>query len=417
MPLTEIAIKAAKPGAKPLKLTDEKGMHLLITTAGNRVWRWRYRFERTEKMLSFGSYPETTLKEARKLRDAARVLLGQGRDPSAERQAQKQNGVRASAPTANSFEKVAREFIALQSGKWTAYHTKYATRRLEGNVFGDLGKRPINEITGAELLATLRKVEKRGATEMVRRTRGLCSQVFQYGIAAGYCANDPAHAIVRALKPHVKKPMAAVAVSEFPALLHAIDRYDGDVQTRLGLQLITLTFLRTREFMGGEWNEIDFAQKIWKVPGWRMKMKAEHWAPLAPQAISILEELRDLNGSYPWIFPGQNPKKHMSKNTLISGLYRCGYHSQQTIHGFRSLASTILNEARKPTGERMFDPDVIERQLAHAERDPVRAAYNRAKHWPERVEMMAWWANHLDGLRSSLTATVRSSTNEATKRA
>ncbi len=149
-------------------------------------------------------------------------------------------------------------------------------------------------------------------------------------------------------------------------------------------------------------------------------MKAEHWVPLAPQAIRILEELRDLNGSYPWIFPGQNPKKHMSKNTLISALYRCGYHSQQTIHGLRSLASTILNEARKPAGGRMlrmFDADVIERQLAHAECDPVRAAYNRAKHWPERVEMMAWWADHLDRLRSSLTETVRSSTNEATKRA
>jgi integrase len=210
--------------------------------------------------------------------------------------------------------------------------------------------------------------------------------------------------------------MKAIPVEDLPDLLRAMDRYDGDVQTRLGLQLITLTFLRTREFIGGVWNEIDFDRNTWTVPGSRMKMKAEHLVPLAPQAIGILEQLRELNGSSQWIFPGRNnPKKHMSENTLIFGLYRCGYHSKQTIHGFRSLASTILNEARKPMGERMFDPDVIERQLAHAERDPVRAAYNRAKHWPERVEMMAWWADHLDRLRSSLTATVRSSTNPATK--
>jgi integrase len=407
MPLTELEIKNAKPRATPLKLTDDRGLFLLVTPAGNRIWRWRYRFERKEKMLALGSYPETSLKVARMLRDAARIRLAQGCDPSADRKAQKHRSVAAQLDadgavlTIPTLETVATEFIELNRPKWTPYHSKYVLRRLQRHIFEDLGRRPINEITGPELLAAIRKIEAAGTTEMSHRTRELCSQVFRFGIASGYCMNDPAHAIMRALVPHVSKPMKAVSVEEFPALLSSMDRYDGHMQTRLGLQLIALTFLRTREFIGGEWTEIDFEKKLWSVPAARMKMKADHMVPLAPQAIRILEDLRDLNASYQWIFPGLKPKKPMSTNTLIFALYRCGYHSKQTIHGLRSLASTILNEARKPTGERMFDPDAIERQLAHAERDPVRAAYNRAKHWPERVEMMAWWADHLDELRKA----------------
>ena len=408
MPLKELEIKNAKPGAAPIKLTDDRGLCLLITPKGSRLWRWRYRFERKEKMLGFGSYPEISLKEARKLRDAARVCLAQGRDPSAERKAQKKKSTAAkqpadkSAPVLRTFEAVALEFIELNRARWTAYHAKYVLRRLERHIFEDLGQSPIDEITGPQLLASIRKIEAAGTTEMSHRTRELCSQVFRFGIASGYCANDPAHGIMRALVPHVAKPMKAIPPEEFPGLLRAMDCYDGHMQTRLGLQLITLTFLRTREFIGGEWREIDFEKRIWTVPGARMKMKSEHLVPLAPQAIAILEQLYDLNGGYRWVFPGQNPKKHVSENTLIYALYRCGYHSKQTIHGLRSLASTVLNEARKPGGERMFDPDVIERQLAHAERDPVRAAYNRAKHWPERVEMMAWWADHIDMLRKKV---------------
>lgn len=397
--LTDMAAKAAKPQEKPYKLSDEKGLFLLIKPDGSKYWRLKYRFGGKEKLLALGVYGDVPLKEARERRERARDLLKAGKDPSEERKAAK-----AVKRSATDFEPVARDYAERQRNRWTAKHHANFLRRLELDIFPHLGQRPISEIEAPELLKVLRKVEDRGVYDLAHRLAQMCGAVFRYGIATGVCKRDIAADLRGALTPPKRKNMTAIRPEELPALLSKIATYDttrGDLQTRLGLQLLCLTFARTNELIGAEWREFELQARMWSVPAERMKMKREHLVPLSRQALAILEDLRPLTGSYRYVFAGRNPQQCMSNNTLLFALYRLGYRSRMTGHGFRSVASTILNGARKPTGDRLFHEDWIERQLAHVETNKVRGAYNKAEYLHERTLMMQWWGDYLDSLAAT----------------
>jgi len=391
MPLTATAIRNAKPGKNARRLFDAQGLYLEVSPSGGRWWRLKYRVAGAEKRISLGTFPEVSLAEARERRDAARKLLAQGLDPSSERKAERRA---AELRDANSFEAVAREWYAKQARTWTERHADDVLRRLEANLFPDLGARPVAEITAPELLAAARKVESRGAHDLAHRMVGVAGQVFRYAIASGRCERDPSGDLRGALTPHKARNQRAIKPEELPELLRAIDGYAniGDRQTALGLRLLCLTFVRTSELIGATWEEfrdLDGDAPTWEVPAERMKLKRPHVVPLARQAVAILEELRALSCGSRYVLPGRNPDVPISNNTLLFALYRLGYKGKMTGHGFRAVASSALNEAG-------FRADVIERQLAHVERSKVRGAYNRADYLPERRKMMAQWADMVD---------------------
>lgn len=409
MPLTDSEAKNARPRVRPYKLADSDGMFMLVKADGAKYWRFKYRLAGREKLISLGVYPAVSLKQARKRRDEARALIRDRKDPSAERKAQKRA---AKIAAANSFEAVAREYVANQSERWTAGHVKDVVRPLEKDVFPEIGARPIREIEPPELLDVLRNIEARGARDMAHRALQICGAIFRYGVASGRCKSDPSRDLKGALAPHVKRHMARLRQEELPELLAKIDAYDrehgGDAVTRLALQLMAGTFLRTNELIGAQWTEIDFAKATWTVPASRMKLKKAqktgpnarpHIVPLSGQVLAVLAETKALSGGSRFVFPGRNWAKPVSNNTMLYALYRMGYKGRMTGHGFRGVASTILNGAKKPDGTRLFHEDVIERQLAHCEKDKVRGAYNDAEHREERTAMMQWWGDRLDGLR------------------
>lgn len=382
---------ATTKGKEIRKLHDGRGLYLWIYADGRKYWRLRYKIAGSEKSLSLGVYPAIGLKVARKRRDEERQRLDDNLDPAAERRAEK---ARKRAASANSFEAVAREWYAKQAKTWVPGHADDVLRRLEMNAFPTIGRRPISEIDAPELLAALRPMEERGAYDLAHRVLQVCGQVFRYGIATGRCSRNLAADLRGALTPHKKRHQAAVRPDDFPNLLHAIASYEqiGDKQTRLALDLLALTFTRTNELIGATWTEFDMEAGIWVVPAERMKMKAEHLVPLSAQALGILAELKEIGGGSRFVFPGRNRDKPMSNNTLLFALYRLGYKGKMTGHGFRAVASTMLNEMG-------FRADVIERQLAHSERNQVRGAYNRAEYLPERRKMMQAWAKRIDALR------------------
>ncbi|MDA8128095.1 MAG: tyrosine-type recombinase/integrase [Betaproteobacteria bacterium] len=398
MPLTDTAIRNAKPGAKPTgeatrnpyRLTDAGGMYLEVYPNGSKYWRLKYRYAGKEKRLALGVYPEVTLKEARNRRDAARKLLADGIDPGQAKQADKRA---RKLSAANSFESVAREWYGKQVHTWVKTHAADVLRRLEANAFPAIGHRPIKEVEPPELLMMARKIESRGAHDLAHRVLQVCGQVFRYGVATGRCTRDPTPDLRGALTPHVKKNQAAVKPEELPDLMRAINTYDqtGDKQTMLALKILALTFVRTNELIGAEWVEFDLDKALWAIPAGRMKMKNEHVVPLSQQAVAILRELQPMAGGSRFVFPGRNRDKPISNNTLLFALYRLGYKGKMTGHGFRAVASTALNEMG-------FRADVIERQLAHCERNEVRGAYNRAAYLEERRGMMQHWGNYLDAV-------------------
>ena len=383
---------ATTKGKEIRKLHDGGGLYLWVYAVGRKYWRLRYKIAGSERSLSLGVYPEIGLKKARKRRDEERQRLEDNLDPAAERRANKARKLVASA---NSFEAVASEWYAKQMKTWVQGHADDVLRRLETNVFPTIGRRPISEIDAPELLAAIRPMEERGAYDLAHRVLQVCGQVFRYGIATGRCTRNLAADLRGALTPHKKKHQVAVRLEDFPNLLRAIAGYEqiGDKQTRLALELLALTFTRTNELIGATWSEFDMDAGIWAVPAERMKMKTEHLVPLSTQAIAILAELKDIGGASRFVFPGRNRDKPISNNTLLFALYRLGYKGKMTGHGFRAVASTMLNEMGT------FRPDVIERQLAHFERDEVRGAYNRAEYLPERKNMMQAWATHVEALR------------------
>jgi len=381
---------ATSEGRAIRKLHDGNGLYLWIYDDGRKYWRLRYRLCDKEKSLSLGVYPAIGLSKARKSAQAEHDRLASDLDPSAERRTKK---LRDKLSTANSFEAVAREWYGKQLHTWVAHHADDVLRRLEKNIFPHIGKQIIGEIEAPELLYAVRVIEKRGSYDLAHRVLQVCGQVFRYGVATGRCKRDPSPDLRGALTPHKKKNQAAVSPEELPALMRAIVTYDkiGDKQTRLALQLLALTFVRTNELIGALWSEFDLENGLWLVPAERMKMRTAHVVPLSDQSLAILDELKIIAGDSRFLLPGRNPDKPISNNTMLFALYRLGYKGRMTGHGFRAVASTMLNE----TG---FRSDVIERQLAHCERNEIRGAYNRAEYLPERKVMMEWWANYLDGL-------------------
>jgi integrase len=379
-------------GASVRKLSDGDGLYLWVYLDGRKYWRMRYWQVGKEKSLSLGVYPKVSLSDARKKRGEVRKQLQDDLDPSAERKAA---NLRKKLAAENSFEAVAREWHGKQLHIWVPHHASDVKRRLENNIFPTIGKRPIDQIEAPELLQTVRKIEARGAYDLAHRVLQVCGQVFRYGIATGRCTRNLSTDLRGALTPHKKQHQAAVRPEELPELLRVIAKYDetGDKQTRLALQLLTQTFVRTNELIGAEWAEFDLSNAFWIIPAGRMKMKAEHVVPLSKQAVFILTELKNISGSSRFVFPGRNRDKPISNNTMLFALYRLGYKGKMTGHGFRAVASTILNEAG-------FNPDVIERQLAHCERNEVRGAYNRAEYLPERKRMMQYWAEYLESVEA-----------------
>ncbi len=391
--LTDIKCKNTKcTSGKLLKLADGGGLYLWIYADGRKYWRLRYWLAGKEKSLSLGVYPAISLKEARKRRDAERRHLENKLDPAAERRAEK---LRRHLSASNSFEAVAREWHAKFRSAWTPDHAASLLRRLELNIFPVIGRRPISEIDPLELLATVRPIENRGAYDLAHRVLQVCGKVFRYGVLTGRCPRDIAADLRGALAPAPKQHQPAVRPEELPELLRAIAKYEeiGDRQTRLALELMALTFTRTSEMIGALRVEFDLDAAMWSIPAERMKMKAPHLVPLSRQAIAIVRELIALGGDSALLFPGRNRNRPISNNTMLFALYRLGYKGRMTGHGFRAVASTILNEQG-------YRSDVIERQLAHTERDEVRGAYNRAEYMPERTTMMQQWADHLDALRA-----------------
>ena len=391
MPLTDSACRNAKPRDKAYKLTDGEGLHLLVQPNGSRLWRLAYRFDHKQKTSAFGPYPTVTLAEAREKRLAARKLLADGIDPARAREAERR-AVKLAAE--NSFEVVAREWHDNQKERWVQAHAERLLSRFQHDVFPALGKRPINEITAPEILEAIRKVEDRGALDVAKRIRQTVGAVFRYAIATGRAVRDPAADLRGALRvaPRIRH-FPALKEAEIPEFLEKLDHYDGDRQTRLALELVLLTFVRSSEARFAKWEEFDLGDDpLWRIPADRMKARREHLVPLAPQSVRVVEQLRTRAGRSEFVLPAPTKSRVISENTMIFALYRLGYHSRQTVHGFRSIASTILNEAQ-------FNRDVIERQLSHVEENKIRGAYNAAEWIPARREMMIWWANRIDELR------------------
>ena len=391
-PLTDTKLKNSKcpQGKSIVKLHDGEGLYLWVFANGKKHWRFRWRVEGKERSLALGEYPHVTLAEARKQRDKMQSQREHDLDPSAVRRAEVQ---RKRVADSNSFEAVAKEWYGKQLHLWSASHIRDVKRRLEGNIFPILGLRPIGEIEAPELLAAIRKIESRGSYDLAHRVLQVCGQVFRYGIATGRCSRDLSKDLYGALTPHQKQHQAAVRPEELPALMRAIAGYDrlGSSQVRLALQMLALTFVRTGELIGATWDEFKLDEKVWAIPAERMKMRAEHIVPLASQTIALLAELKPLSGYSRFILPGRNAAKTLSNGAMLMALKRLGYRGKMTGHGFRAVASTVLNEQG-------FRPDVIERQLAHCERNAVRGAYNRAEYLKERTRMMQWWADYLDSL-------------------
>lgn len=391
MALSDTAIRAAKPREQQFKLNDEKGLLLIVRPTGGKLWRLKYRFAGKEQQFTIGTYPEVGLKEARERRDAARALLAQGKDPSAEK---KRDKVAAAISAGNTFKLVAEEHIAKRQREGAATATiakaHWHLSRLE-----KLHNRPIAEIEAFEVLDVLRKLETRGNLEAARQIRAFASRIFRYGVATTRCKSDPAALLVGALiAPTVKNHAAITDPREVGKLLRAIDGYEGQPSTHYALRLAPHVFVRPGELRQAEWSEFDLEGAVWTIPASRTKMRKEHAVPLSRQAVAILREAERISGAGALAFPGLRGNRPISNNTMNAALRRLGYgHDDMTAHGFRAMASTLLNQSGK------WRPDVVERALAHGERDKIRAAYNRAQYWEERVEMAQWWSDYLDTLR------------------
>jgi len=386
--LTDKAIKNAKPADTIKKLSDGHGLTLVIHPNGSKYWVYRYRYLGKEKSLALGIYPEVGLADARLKLGEVRKQIANGQDPSEVRKSSKRQ---AMIGAENSFEVIAREWMDGKAHGWVPRYAGYLRRRMENDLFPKLGTRPIKDITAPELLSVLRIIEQRNALDLANRVLQYCGQVFMYAIATGRADRNPAADLRGALKTPVKKHFAHLKATELPEFVERVRAYDGHPQTKLAVMLLMLTFVRTTELRGAKWDELDLDKAEWRIPAQRMKMRRDHIVPLSRQAKAAFKELLRLNGNWPYVFPNpHNTFKCMSENAVLYALYRMGYHSRATGHGFRHTASTVLNESG------LFRNDVIERQLAHVHSDKVRGVYNHAEYLPERLRMMQWWADYLD---------------------
>jgi integrase len=391
MPLKDITVRNAKARPRPRKLSDGGGLHILIQPTGSKLWRLAYRFAGKQKTLALGAYPTVSLEEARRHRDEAKKLLARSIDPSVQRKADRHAG------KDGTFRAVAEEVIAKLEREGRAQATLTKRRWLLDFAFPAFGDRPVAEITARELLALLRQIEGRGLYETARRLRSTCGMVFRYAIATGRAERDPSMDLRGALTtPQVSHRATIVDPIAIGGLLRAIDGFDGQPTTQSALRLAPYVFVRPGELRQAEWVEFDFDAAVWSIPAKKMKMRRPHRVPLARQSLAILRELKEITGSGRWLFPSvRTSARPISENTMNAALRRLGYGSEEMcIHGFRGMASTLLNEMGR------WNADAIERQLAHQEANAVRRAYTHsAEFWSERVLMMHAWADYLDGLR------------------
>jgi integrase len=393
MALSDASIRAAKPRAAQFKMHDDGGLFLIVRPSGGKLWRLKYRHLGKEQQLSIGLFPEVSLKEARKRRDDARKMIADGISPAFEK---KRAAAAASVSAANTFKAVAEELIAKREREGLKAITTTKARWLLDLLEPAIGERPIAEIEPYEILAVLKRIELSGRYETAKRLLAFSGRVFRYAVATTRSKHNAAADLRGALvSPKVKHHAAIIDPKGVGALLRAIEGFEGHPTTKWALRLAPHVFVRPGELRRAEWSEVDLDQALWRIPGSRMKMNREHVVPLSQQAAAILEEARQLSGDGRFVFPSvRTPLRPMSENTLNAALRRLGYSTDEmTSHGFRSTASTLLNESGK------WSVDAIERALAHGDTDPVRAAYHRGAHWQERVKMAQWWSDYLDGLK------------------
>ncbi len=385
--LSAVQVKQAKPRGKTYKLTDGHGLNLEVRSTGSKYWRMSYRYQHKQRTLALGVYPVITLADARSLALDAKRLLVSGIDPSTHK---KQNKVIAGNST---FEPVAKKWHSKESGRWSEGHAKDVWQTIEDDVLPYLANMPIRDIRTSDVLYVVQKVEERGALDVAGRIKQRISSIFRYAIQMGYAEFNPADALKDVIKTRKVEHRKSLKQDQLPVYLNALDDYRGHLSTRYALQMITYTFVRPGELRSAEWEDFDLKKGIWRIPAEKMKMKEEHIVPLASQVVELLESVKALTGGYDLVFPGSHDfSKPMSENTLTYAIRkRLGFDA--TAHGFRTTASTILNES----GYRV---DVIERQLAHGERNKVRAAYNRSQYLAERTGMMQWYADYLAGLKA-----------------
>ncbi|MCL6399280.1 MULTISPECIES: tyrosine-type recombinase/integrase [Pectobacterium] len=386
MPLNDMQVRSAKPEEKPYTLGDGLGLSLLIEPTGSKSWRFRYRFGGKPKMISFGAYPLVSLAEARKKRDEARKQVLDGINPSEHRKAQKLNLMSESE---NTFEIIAREWHAMKSARWSAGYASDIMEAFRNDIFPYVGKRAIAEIKPLELLNVMRKMEKRGALEKMKKVRQRCSEVFRYAIATGRAEINPAADLTSVLTTHKAQHYPFLKADEIPTFIQAVESYTGSVLVQIAAKLLMLTGVRTIELRAAEWSEFDLEHAIWEIPAERMKKRRSHLVPLSTQALSLLSKLQTISGNYKYVFPGRNdPNKPMSEGSINRMIKHIGYEGRLTGHGFRHTMSTILHE-------KGYDSAWIEMQLAHVDKNSIRGTYNHALYLEQRRDMISWYSEFL----------------------
>jgi integrase len=403
MPLTDTQIRNAKKKASGYRLYDERGLYLQVVPSGGKLWRFRFSYADKEGLLALGRYPDLSLSQAREKRDLARNVLANGGNPAEAKQKAKQE---RKEKAQNTFKKLFVEWHENQRARWTEKYGANITHRMETDIFPDMGGMPVNDITPQQLLRTIRKVESRGANEVARRTLQVCGQVFKYAIITGKAERNPAADIVGALEPYQKTHYAALEAKDIPDFVKALERNDARLYplTILAVKFMMLTFVRTGELIAARWEEFDLDEAQWNIPAERMKMRKPHIVPLSKQAVVVLQEVQKLTHSKGkgFVFPSQiRAHKHMSNGTVLMALKRLGYARKMTGHGFRALAMSAIKEKLG------YRHEVVDRQLAHAPKDKVDRAYDRAQFLDERKRMMQGWADYLDGCLEKQSNVVR----------
>ncbi|POE18599.1 integrase [Pectobacterium odoriferum] len=395
MPLNARQIETAKPQDKEYKLTDGAGLYLLIKPNGAKYWRLKYRVAGKEKKLSIGVYPDISLAEARLKREEARKVVASGGDPSEQKQVERQA---KKINIDNTFKAIALEWHEYKRPNWSKGYAEDLMEAFENDIFPDIGKRPIAEIKPLEMLTSLRKLEKRGVLDKLRKIRQACNQVFRYAIVTGRAENNPASELASALPPPKATHYPHLLPDELPDFLRALSTYSGSKITQLATRILMLTGVRTIELRQAEWKEFDFEKGLWEVPKERMKMRRPHLVPLSDQVIDALQQLYAVTGRYNLVFPGRNDiTKPMSEASINQVLKRIGYHGKATGHGFRHTMSTILHEQG-------YNTAWIELQLAHVDKNTIRGTYNHAQYLEQRRGMLQWYGDYVDGLAAKRTA-------------
>ena len=386
-------VTSARPREREYKLPDGAGLYLLVKPNGRKLWRLNYAYLGKQRTLSFGAWPDVSLADARERRDEARKLIAAGLDPSHEA---KLAEARAMLSEENSFKLVAEEWVAKQEREGMSEVTLSKIRWLLGKAYPRIGSRPVAKITPQEALAVLRSIEATGRYESARRMRSVLGRVFRYAIATTRAEMDPSRDLRGALTVPKAKHLAAITTPKGAGeLMRAIEGYTGHAITLFGLRLSAHLFVRPGELRQAEWSEFDFDRSVWNIPEQKMKMRRPHRVPLSTQVIALFEQLWELTGTGRYCFPSfRSPLRPMSENTVNAALRALGFSQEEmTAHGFRAMAATLLNETGK------FNPDAIERQLAHMETNAIRRAYTRGEYWDERVRMMQYWSDQLDEMR------------------